>query len=138
MYIHIFGLKFCSHVSPENYFIHVECMFEYDPYSFKVQEAWILGPFSHMWDQFRWLDFFDAVCFLALLEDSTSLRFFGMLTWCIWNDINKWVFDKMCKGPEKLLAEVLGYLEAFNAFHVRMESQRSSISGLGSSFAWVA
>lgn len=41
----------------------------------EVREAWILGYLIHAWDQFRGLDFFDVVFFL--LEDSTSLQFFG-------------------------------------------------------------
>ena len=35
----------------------------------------------------------------------------------MWNDSNKWVFNKSCKSPEKLLAEALGYLDAFDVVH---------------------
>lgn len=72
---------------------------------------------STVLDQFKGLDFFDAVFFSVLLEDSTALHFFGMFAWCVRNDRNNWVFNKMCKGPERLLVEAVGYLEDFDAVH---------------------
>ena len=40
-----------------------------------------------------------------------------MLSWGVGQDRNNWVFEKVRKSPENLLAEALGFIEAFDSIH---------------------
>lgn len=74
--------------------------------------------FLALWDNFRRLDFFDAASYVLYLNGGALFRIFGILSWSVWQDRNNWVFEKVCKIPEKILVEALGFLEAFDHVHV--------------------
>lgn len=64
------------------------------------------------------MDFCDAARFVSNLNEGSMFRLFCVLAWAMWNNRNNWIHEKIRKSPKILLAEAIGYIEAFdlNAF----------------------
>lgn len=68
----------------------------------KLRDIWLSSPLGTVWDLFQDLNFFNAVFSIAKSHREVMFRVLGMISWCMWQDRNKWVFKKCCNSPEKI------------------------------------
>lgn len=81
-----------------------------------MSDVWKFGQLG-WWSSFYGLDFCDVARFFIKLDEGFYLCSFCVLAWGVWNDRNKWVFEKVQKSPERIRAKAKVYIEAFSSVH---------------------